>query len=245
MSRSRLSLALLVCLVAGFPGRTQAQDLGSLRDKREVVKKKPQGQEETEMQRGEPVRLGMEVSTKARSAAEFAIGRAQGVVSMGPESTFTFEQGQFDDEGELVDKLSLKIAFGRFWIWFVPAVSKPTVLGRHPGEILIKSGGHEIKLAGTAVFLQVERNGMTTLYVEEGVAVVGKPGAVVGEPGAEVRVERGQGTTFGPGLPLQSPAPVDGHPRPEPFGPGESEIPGPVLLDLNSPRLDLPKSRVP
>ena len=243
MSCSRLSLALLACLVAGFPGLVSAANLGSLTRKVEVVTKAPQGQRETEMRVRDSVEEAMEVSTGKNSGAELAIGAAQGMVSMGPTSRFTFEQGLFD--GPLLERAHFRISFGRFWFWFAPPVSRPTVLGRHPREVLIRTGGHEIKLAGTAVFLQVERNGMTTLYVEEGVAVVSKPGAVVGEPGAEVRVERGQGTTFGPGLPLQSPTPVDGHPRPEPFGPGESEIPAPVLLDLTSPRLDLPKSRVP
>ena len=235
MSRSLLFLVLLACLVAGFPGRALARDLGTLTRKEQVVKKAPRGQAETDMAERETVQEWMEVSTKKHSGAEFTIGRGQGVVTMGPESTFTFEEGQFDDAGQLVDRLSLNIAFGRFWLWLVPPVSKPTVLGRHPREVLIKSGGEDIRLSGTAVFLHVERNGMTTLYVEEGTAVVG-------EPGAEVRVEQGQVTTFGPGLPPQPPAPIDRQPTTEPFRPGESDITGPVLLDPASPRLDLPKS---
>jgi hypothetical protein len=236
MSHSRIFFVLLTCLVAGFPGRTSAKDVGSLTRKVEVVTKAPQGEKETEMRVRDPVREGMEVATGKRSGAEFAIGDAQGLVTMGPTSRFTFEEGLFD--GSLLDRVRCRISFGRFWFWFAPPVSKPTVLGRHPREVVIRSGGEDIHLSGTAVFLRVERNGMTTLYVEQGTAVVG-------EPGEEVRVEPGQWTMFGPGLPPQPPAPIDGHQTTEIFAPGVLEISPPALLDLTSPRLDLPKSGVP
>ena len=110
------------------------------------------------------------------------------------------------------------------------------MLGRHPREVVIHSGGEDIFLAGTAVYLRVERNGMTTLYVFEG-------SAIVGGSGHEVHVEEGQWTMFGPGLPPQPPAPIDPQ---EPTGPdGEPEIPAPKQLDPDSPRLDLPKAALP
>jgi len=239
MSRWRLSLVLIACLVAGFPGRASASELGRLTRKVEEVKKKPQEQDAaTEMQRGEPVQERMEVETGKDSGAEFAIGNAQYVMTMGPKSKFVFEGAQFEDEE--LDRWRCKVVLGSIWIYFAhgvhsPPATEPRVLGRLPGEVVIQVGDTDITLVGTAVFLRVERNGMASLYVAEGVAVVG-------EPGGEVRVGPGQWTMFGPGLPPQPPARSDRRPTQGPFRP---EIPGPVLLDPGSLRFDLPKSWVP
>ena len=72
----------------------------------------------------DPVQEGMEVATGKKSGAELAIGAAQGIVSMGPSSRFTFEQGLFD--GPLLERAHFRISFGRFWFWLAPPVSGPT-----------------------------------------------------------------------------------------------------------------------
>ena len=46
MSRWRLSLVLIACLVAGFPGRASASELGRLTRKVEEVKKEQDKKEE-------------------------------------------------------------------------------------------------------------------------------------------------------------------------------------------------------
>ena len=246
MSRSRLAVVFVASLIGGFASPTAAKDVGSLTTKIRVVTKTAPGQRAAQMNVKEPVQEAMAVETaKERdSQAVFAIGKAQGVVSMGPDSRFTFEEGQFDSEGKgELARVSLRVAFGRFRFLFAPTSSSSTGRGPHPGEIVIRSGGEgsknpPIRITGTDVFLRVERNGMTTLYVLEG-------SAAVGEPGDELRVEQGFWTMFGPGVPPQPPAPADGDATTGPFPSGEPEIPPPALLDVDSERFDLPKSRFP
>jgi len=226
---------LLSCLLLALPSMATAKDLGQLIDKRGVVKKAFQGQPATIMERQDSVKVPLQVDTYEKSGARFAIGSAQGAVTMGPESQFTFEAGDFDpDTGRLLDELRLKIAKGKFWFWFARPKGQ-TVLGAHPREVVIGTGSEPIHLRDTAVYLRVEQNGITTLYVAEGIAIVG-------EPGKEVQVKADHWTIFGPGLPPRRPMP--GHSDPTKKG-SWPEIPGPVLLDPGSPRLDLPKSRWP
>jgi len=163
-------------------------------------------------------------------------------VAMGPDSRFKFEQGLFDAEGKgTLVSASFRVVLGRLRFLFSPSSSAE--LGPHPREILIRTGGEgsknpPVRIAGTDVFLRVERNGMTTLYVLEG-------SAVVGEAGNEVRVEQGQWTIFGPGVPPQPPAPIDGDATTGPFPFDKPEIPPPALLDPTSERFDLPKAAFP
>lgn len=237
MSGSNLAPWLLACLLAGFAAAAPAQDLGKLTRKVRVVKKALPGQQAEEMREKEPVKVRMQVETGKDSGASFAIGRTQGAVTMGPESRFRFKEGRFDPAG-LLTHMDFEIEWGKFRFVFAPRIKGPTQLGNLPGEVVIKTPTRSIHLYGTDVYLSVDRDGNTTVYVAEGAADVG-------ELGEAVRVEAGEWTTFGPGQPPQPPARVDSDPTKSIFRGGAPEIPGPVLLEVDSPRLDLPKSRLP
>ncbi len=228
---------LLFCLLAALTSVAAAKgpdDLGRMADKnqRGVVKQSlPCQQQLGELNRGDIVKVRMCVEAEKRTWARFDIGR-RGDMRMGPESRFEFREGRFDpDTGEL--KVGLEIMWGIFRFIFDPPSE-----GEETGEVkfTIKGDDRWIHLYGTDVFLRVEKNGTTVLYVAEGEVAI---------DGLEPRVKTGEWTTFGPGLPPQPPMPAGRDAAGRTQRRGEPEIPGPALLDITSGRLDLPKSRLP
>lgn len=238
-------VALLVFLLAGIPRVSSEQELGRLADKAPrdsaVVRKTLPDQVAKDMNRTDPVEVKAQVDTDENSGASFAMGpmkKPQGSVTMGPDSRFRFREGLFDPATGLLTKLDFEINWGRFRFAIVPPLKGSTRLGNLTGEVVIKTPTRSVHLLGTDVYITVDRNGATTVYVAEG-------SADVGEPGEAVRVEAGEWTTFGPGQPPQPPTRVDSDPTKRVFRGGAPEIPGPALLDIDSSRLDLPKARLP
>jgi len=218
--------------MVGFVEDASAQQLGRLSDKREKVTKSFAGQQPIDMEKKDPVLADMQAETGKLSAAKFAIGPAQGAVTMGPESRFKFKAARFDARGLLTD-LDFEIQWGRFRFAMVPPLKDATkVLDQPVGIVRIKTPGGPIELRGTDVYLYVTRDGTTTVYVEEGMVEVGEAG---------VQVNAGQWTNFGPGLAPTPPVKADGRGGTA-FPPSnELDLPSPLFLDLQSIRFDLPK----
>lgn len=232
MSRPKLTLLLLACLLAGLDADGWAQPIGNLAAKRLFVRKALPPRPSEEMRTKDPVMVSMLVETLKKSWAWFALGKTQAAVTMGPESRFRFREGLFNSLG-LLTKVDLEIARGIFRF-----ASAPPDEGQNIGEIVIETPKRPIHLYGTDVYLRVESNGFTTLVVVEGYAIVRGPGP-------EVQVKAGYWTTFGPDQSPQPPTRTGRGATVGGFWPGEPELPGPILLDLRSTRLDLPKSLRP
>ena len=234
------SIPLVALLLACALPVSGAQALGQLAQKVRLVWEKPAGEARREMREKSPVKEEHGVDTGKRSAASFSIHQRKAGLLMGPESSFRFKRGRFDEQGFLKE-LDLGIQWGIFRYFALPppkeAKTVPLKVGERtvwvaPGEVQIETPGDTIHLYGTDVYIHVDRkSGATTLYVAEGVAVV-----------AGVVVEQGHWTYIRPeGLPLP---PRPWVPR---LGPDAGTIqfpdawdrPEPRLLDLS--RLDLPK----
>jgi hypothetical protein len=256
MRRSRLALLLFPCLWIGFATSAAAQareDLGTLVDGKGSVTKAPKIKPPpVPMSRGDKIKfneLPTQVETGQQSRADFSVG-AEGAVKMGPESHFTFRNGRFDPEtGLLTGQLDLEIEFGKFWFWFwfkhsIPAkgsVEKPDLA--RGVVVVVQTPGRPVLLQGTGVFMSVERDGLTTVIVLEGKVEIeaGRKNPGVEKP---VTVQSGFWTTFQPGQAAVEPMPFDPWAG-ERLGLAAPELPTPPLLDLASPRLDLPKSIPP
>jgi hypothetical protein len=235
---------LLAFELALFATLGSARDLGQLAQKIRIVTKTPNNQPAADMKVNDPVIVPMQVDTGKSSGAKFAIGSTQGAVIMGSKSRFRFRDGLFDATGLLLDKLDLEIEWGKFRFDFAPPLKgSRTVLGNHPGEVKIKTkSGYEISLYGTDVYLRAEKNGVTTLVVIEGSARVKKLDTQEVEGKL---IEAGFWTTFGPNQRPIDPVPIQPNWASQPPWSVAPEIPDPALLDLRSPRLDLPKARRP
>lgn len=236
MMRSRLALLFVACALAGYSVPGSAADQGGTEFGR--VKKFDQVSEvKITPPEQDPVMTKSKLPTTAetgkQSRAVFTIGKTEGAVTMGPKSHFRFESAVFDEKGLLIDRLDLRIEFGKFWFWFTPPPPAPP--GHRPRTVVIKTPTEPVFLLGTGVYISVDPDGTTTVVVLEGAVLVG-------QGKEEKRVEAGSWTTFGPDQPPLDPLPIKPKTEIGALWPGAPDLPGPVLLDLQSPRLDLPKS---
>jgi hypothetical protein len=237
-------VALLLACALPVSG---AQPLGMLAQKVRQVWEQPEGEARREMREKSPVKEEHGVDTGKRSAASFSIHQRKAGLLMGPESSFRFKRGRFDEKGFL-KKLDLGIQWGIFRYFALPppkeAKTVPLKVGERtvwvaPSEVQIETPGGTIHLYGTDVYIHVDRkSGATTLYVAEGVAVVEGT-----EQGERALVEEGYWTYFRPGQPPLTPRRWE--PKTTPAGAAEHAFlddwlhSGPRLLDLS--RLDLPR----
>lgn len=214
--------------------------LGELAQKVKLVWEQPRDGARKEMPEGAEVREEHKVDTGKRSGARFSIHQRKAGLLMGPESSFRFKRGRFDEQGFLKADLGIQWGIFRYFALPPPKQAKTVQLkvGERtvwvaPGEVQIETPGDTIHLYGTDVYIHVDRkSGATTLYVAEGTAVV-----------AGVVVEEKHWTYFRPGQPPLPPRPWV--PKAVPDGgaalgvPDDWLFPGPLLIDLS--RLDLPK----
>jgi len=243
MRRSPLVLFLFLLALSAAQAGGQALHLGQF----DAVVQKVFGRlfdaPEEPKKKADPVVDNLWVMTKKASGARIALGgaKAQGTVTIGPESQFQFEEAVLNAAGN-VDKLNFRISWGKLLFRFIPRRKNQPVLkdlGVEPNEVKIKApNGVEIQLYGTELYVFVDREtGATSVYVTEGKVAVRRGGV-------EVSVRAGQWSYVSP----------DGAPSlPAPFViPGGSVLPvnrhDSILssivdpfLNTQDPLLDLPK----
>jgi hypothetical protein len=183
--------------------------------------------------------LRMEVETTRRAGARIAINpdlkQQQGMVALGPRTIVELTE-HFVNQALGLEKMSLLVKLGQFRLALLPP---PPGSDLEEGEYLITTpGGTKIRLRGTDVAVQVDRDGTVTVWVLEGeVEVTAAAGEMRRVPaGYRTRVRPGRGpeppVRFGPS---EGPGPgVFPHP-------GETIFPDPPGLNLRAIRLDLPQ----
>jgi hypothetical protein len=243
LMRNRALLWLLVLCPILFPLATSAQGpaLGSTFRVRPQVAKGPDGQDRkqyTGLREKDPIPEETRVVTQRRAGAAILVGQRSakhGLVQLGPETDFTFEKWvQEAVEGGQ----RLRLYVGQVLALFSPESGAD----EHTVTISIGSPDHttaRLIAHGTGLYVQVSPvDGSTFVYVLEGVVTVESlPG------GGSVTVRKGEQTRVAVGHAPTQPAPLDTGPegRPDLKSPGEGWLFDPPLVDLNDPRLDLPK----
>jgi hypothetical protein len=235
----RIGAAALLLLGFGeIPAPAQEAQVGKIADRKIMVKGRRGDSPQAELKKGDAVFVGMEVQTFAGAGARIAINRdlrqQRGAVVLGPKTIVKFT-GRLVNEALGLAKMSWFARLGQFRLAILPP---PPGSGLEEGEYLIETpGGAKIRLQGTDVAVQVDRNGTVTVWVIEGEA------EVTTAAGGRVQVPAGYRTRVRPGHAPEPPVrfgPADG-PGPGVFpNPAETIFPDPPRLDLRSIRLDLP-----
>lgn len=231
---TRIVAALWLLGLAAAPAAAQGDPVGEIADRKITVKGRRENAPQTDLKKGDPIFLGMEVETLARAGARIAINRnlpQKGAVALGSKTTVKFTE-RLVNEALGLQKISWLVKLGQFRLALLPP---PPGSGLEEGEYLIEApGGVKIRLQGTDVVVQVERNGTVTVWLIEGEAAV----TAVEQ---SVRVPTGYRTRVRPGRAPEPPVPfgpADG-PGPGLFPiPGETIFPDPPRLSLG--RLDVP-----
>ena len=109
---------------------------------------------------------GMEIETFARAGARIAINRdlrqQQGTVILGPKTVVELTE-RLVNEARGLAKMSWLVKLGQFRLALKPP---PQDAPLAEGEYMINTpDGTEIRLQGTDVAVQVDRNGTTTVWV--------------------------------------------------------------------------------
>jgi hypothetical protein len=234
---TRIVAALWLLGLAAAPAAAQGDRVGEIVDRKITVKGRRGNDPRTDLKKGDPVFVGMEVQTLARAGVRIAINRnlpQKGAVVLGPKTIVDFTE-RLVNEALGLQKISWLVKLGQFRLALLPP---PPGSGLEEGEYLITTPqGTEIRLQGTDVAVQVDRNGTVTVWVIEGEVAVK---AVDYDP---VQVPAGHRTRVRPGRAPEPPVPfgpADG-PGPGVFpNPGETIFPDPSRLNLRSIRLDVP-----
>jgi len=235
-------VALLLAALAPVEGAAQAsQRVG------EVVRAAPKVQgrptcdpaSSGELAPKSPVCVGMEIETSSGAGARIAINRdlrqQQGAVILGPRTIVELTE-QVVNQALGLETMSWLVKLGQFRLaLFPPPPGAPLAEGEYK---IVTPDKTEVRLRGTDVAVQVDRNGTTTVWVIEGKVEVkaAAGGTVLVSAGYRTRVRRGHepeppvrfGTGGGPGPGVSAP-------------PEETIFPDPPDLDLRALRLDLPQ----
>ena len=226
-----VSLLLLWIAAAG-----SAQPVGRVVDVAPKVTAGIAGKEDRKVYRPlvkkAPVGVGTEVVTAKQGGAWIRFGAGSepvGTVHLGPESELLFES--WVAEAALTGEASFRVQLGSLLAYFRPRTADQRK------RITIHTPNGELYVTGTALYLEVAPDeGSTSVFVLEGTVTV------VSKSGGEVTVTAGQHTRLDRGEPPTPPAPF----RPGSSGTGlglptRPWILDPPLVDLDNPRLDLPK----
>lgn len=232
--------ALLLCSLAAASAAAQGDGRAG-----EVVQAAPRVEgrradiRPAELKPSSPVFVGMEIETFPKAGALIAINRdlpqQRGAVTLGSRTIVELTERLVNEAGGLV-KISWLVKLGQFRLALLPP---PPGAPLGEGEYMIKTpDGTEIRLQGTDVAVQVDKNGTTTVWVMEGEVTV------AAAAGGVIQVPAGYSTTVRPGLEPEIPVRIGTAGGPP--GPGLSPPPGetiftdPPSLDLRAIRLDLP-----
>jgi hypothetical protein len=228
------SLLLLSTRVFAAAGAAQPVEVGRVVQVAPEVTSGIAGQENRKSYRPlvkkAKVMLGTEVVTGKRAGARIRVGTEggpTGTVDVGPRSEFLFEEWIPQAVG---GKASLAVQIGFLFAYFQPRTGDQSQL------ITITTPSGVLYVKGTVVGLEVAPDGSTSVFVLEGTV------SVVSKAGGEVTVAAGNQTRVAMGQAPTPPAPFS----PSPGGPApglanRSWILDPPLVDLDDPRLDLPK----
>jgi hypothetical protein len=233
---TRIVAALWLLGLAAAPAAAQGDRVGEIADRKITVKGRRGDGPQADLKKGDPVFVGTEVQTLARAGVRIAINRnlpQKGAVVLGPKTIVELTE-RLVNEVLGLQKISWLVKLGQFRLALLPP---PPNAGLGEGEYLIETPeGTKIRLRGTDVAVQVDRNGTTTVWVIEGEVTVE---AADHDP---VQVSTGYRTRVRPGRAPEPPVPFgpsDGRPGPGLFPiPGETIFPDPPGLSLG--RLDLP-----
>jgi len=140
--------------------------------------------------------VGMEIKTFANAGARIVLNRdlqQRGTVILGSKTTVELTERLVNEAGGLV-KMSWLVKLGQFRLFLFPP---PPGAPPREGEYMIRTpgpDGTEIRLQGTDVAVQVDKNATTTIWVMEGeVTVTTAAGGVIQVPaGYSTRVRPGR-----------------------------------------------------
>jgi hypothetical protein len=231
--------ALLLCRLATAAAAAQGDGRAG-----EVVQAAPRVEgrradvRPAELKPRSPVFVGMEIETFPKAGALIAINRdlpqQRGAVTLGSRTTVELTE-RLVNEAQGLAKMSWLVKIGQFRLALNPP---PPGAPLGEGEYMIKTpDGIEIRLQGTDVAVQVDKNGTTTVWVMEGEVTV------TAAAGGVIQVPAGYGTTVRPGRAPEIPARFGTAGGPGPGlspPPGETIFTDPPSLDLRAIRLDLP-----
>ena len=246
--RRRLAFAALL-LLAHAPARAagEAERVGQVSQPVRQVQGREGDQQPRDLRDRDPVWKLMWVQTFVKARTDVTLGQSawtdKGRVRLGPDTEVRFEDWVADLAAGRINRLSLKVALGQIWMAFAPT---PKGLPRE-GQYDILTPGGTIRLEGTDVYVKVEPDGTTSVYVREGSVRI-QPNT-----GGELVLKAGFWTRMHPEGPAAPPSrfePADFDPPVDPEGrdlgpPGEKDIIDPPELDVRDPRLELPKSGGP
>ncbi len=192
------------------------------------------GERTAELKPQEPVYVDMEIETHRRAGARLSLsaGSRKGGLVLGSRTILQCTRYVVDLAlGR--EEMSWLARLGQFRMFFDPPVEGAPL---REGEYLIETPTARIRLLGTDLVVQVDKDGTTTVWVIEGEV------EVTGKAGAELRVPAGSGTRVRPGRAPEPPRRFDRAGNPSepgpPAHPEETIFPDPPRLDLVS--LDLP-----
>jgi hypothetical protein len=230
--RSPLLLSLLLLSPSLFPAAGSAQ----LVEVGRVVRVVPDvtggipGQEYELLVEKAKVVLGTEVVTAKRAGTRIRVGTGggpTGTVDVGPRSRFLFEEWVPE---AIKGKARLSVQIGYLLAYFQPRTPDQSQL------ITITTPSGILYVTGTALGVEVAPDGSTSIAVLEGSV------RVESRSGGKVTVTAGNQTRVAMGQPPTPPAPFRASPGGPDLGlPDRTWIVDPPLVDLDNPRLDLPK----
>lgn len=229
---------LLLCALGPASLEAQEQRVGRVVQAAPQVTGRLAGRR-TDLRQHPDVFLKMEVETARSAGARIAINpglKQQGMVALGPRTIVQLTEN-FVNQVLGLEKMSWLVKLGQFRLALLPP---PPGSDLEAGEYLITTpGGTKIRLRGTDVAVQVDRNGTVTVWVIEGVVEVTTP-----EGGEPVRVAAGYRCRVPRRGRPEPPVRFDqggGGPGPVLFPhPGETIFPDPPNFNLRAIRLDLP-----
>lgn len=229
----RLSpLLLLLVLGATSPGAAQQDRLKVGRivepPRGDVKGKAPDEPAPRPLKLSDEVVEKMEVRTGSRSSAKIQVGFSgpRGSVDMFPRSSLVFDKWLLEDDATLL----VRVGACLFNLW-------PRKPGQEHMVRITTPKGTTLTLLGTSVFLQVAPDGTTSAFVLEGSVTMQS------QSGDEVTIATGQVAHVTPGRPPTEPVSFTVSPGGDgslPWLPGPG-ITDPPQIDLDDPRLDLPK----
>jgi hypothetical protein len=240
MMQRRFALGLLSAfclLLVARPGSAQAPEkMGDvLRVRQEVTRGFAEDDESTydPLEEKKEVFGGQKVISKRGAGTAILFnpaGGPRGLVQLGSDTKLAFEKKAISEA--IQGTLNLRIEFGRLFALF----SKQGAPDEH--RITISTPNGLVILGGTALYLEVARDGSTSIFVLEGfVLVEPKDGgdAVPVPANHQTYIAAGQAPT----APMSFETGREGGPDLQTMG--EFVLLEPPLIDLDDPRLDLPK----
>lgn len=231
----RAVLSLLVALSPIFCHAEEPVKVGeALRVRPEVTAEPPKQEKQMLKPKGD-IHEGTRVNTAPQAGTAILFNPTEGprgLVQLGSRTRFTFDSRTISDVIE--GRWSFTVDVGKLLAMFSPETAtdehRISITAGKPGKTAT------VRLYGTAVYLDVAPDGSMYLAVLEGRATVESPAG--SEP---VPVDAGEQTTIAPGQTPTGPVPFNEGLAGAPDLRGAPWILEPPLIDLNDPRLNLPK----